>query len=805
MRQKSFFSKYENLQIALIAFFVTLIVLLLTNSLFSKYKAEIVYKEKKDGTYVFHTDVNNDGKTEAVKCVKNENGNNIGIGQNDQYFSKQINIVGEFPISANLMIGDYNNNPKNKEIFLISVENDSVFLSGYQTGDYKELNPLFYRRFITKTQLNHNEKYDIELIEKYFFADKNNDGYKELYFVIISSFSFTPRNIFCYDIKNDKLIKSHEYGEMLGKINIVSEKDILLTTNVISTGNIDSLHPTLESDFEAYFTIYNKNLKPIFEPIILGGYGTYINSQVVQFDEKKYIAVLVRDFREIKKTRLILFSEQGKIISEKYLDKKPSWTYFNFVENMPTNSSEIIISTNFGEVLTFDKNLEIVKRRKIMNLDEKSPMKVFRFNIDDNKKDEYVFTSQEKMLITDINFKNPVEVEMGNANFIYPTIDNDGEKKLISFYSTDKTRYKIEYKERERHFIYFGIYAIIFVAVFLTFKLINNVRLNVENKKLNKMVEENVREILAQKHELEQKNNELLKLDQYKQNITNMLVHDLKNPLNLIINNCDNPKVADSATQMSTLVNNILDVSKFQDAKMKLIWEDIDVKQVVKQAFTNVEYIFDEKNIAFEYRSNHKITVEADQNIFLRVLINLLNNAAKFTPNNGRVVVETEILTDKILKLNVIDTGIGIPENEIDSIFDKFSHIDTKNKYKSTGLGLTFCKMAVEAMHGKIGVKSKLEEGTTFWFTLKINTLEELIEIEEKTKKEFDFSKEEIEILKPFIKKLKTLKAYEISEILTILDEISNTESQNIQKWAEKYKNAAFSSNSELLNKLLEI
>jgi signal transduction histidine kinase len=114
------------------------------------------------------------------------------------------------------------------------------------------------------------------------------------------------------------------------------------------------------------------------------------------------------------------------------------------------------------------------------------------------------------------------------------------------------------------------------------------------------------------------------------------------------------------------------------------------------------------------------VLLHADADLIRRVLINLLGNALKFTPKGGAVTV-TVSPSDGWARVEVHDTGIGIPEEYHERIFDKFGQVGGSHQREhSSGLGLTFCRLAVVAHGGTIGVRSRPGAGSTFWFVLPI-------------------------------------------------------------------------------------
>jgi len=112
----------------------------------------------------------------------------------------------------------------------------------------------------------------------------------------------------------------------------------------------------------------------------------------------------------------------------------------------------------------------------------------------------------------------------------------------------------------------------------------------------------------------------------------------------------------------------------------------------------------------------------ADKNRIIQVLTNLINNATKFTPENGKIIVEAEKQKDSIL-VKVKDDGVGIAEKDLKKIFEPFSQVKPSYKIKSigTGLGLAICKGIIEQHGGRIWVKSEVGKGSTFYLTLPLN------------------------------------------------------------------------------------
>ena len=110
-----------------------------------------------------------------------------------------------------------------------------------------------------------------------------------------------------------------------------------------------------------------------------------------------------------------------------------------------------------------------------------------------------------------------------------------------------------------------------------------------------------------------------------------------------------------------------------------------------------------------------------DENLVGRVLVNLLRNALRFTPQ-GREIAVAVVREGNALRCSVSDPGPGIPAEHHEKIFCKFSQLEDGNRRLGAGLGLTFCKLAIEGHGGKIGVESKVGQGSTFWFTIPLSS-----------------------------------------------------------------------------------
>jgi len=242
-------------------------------------------------------------------------------------------------------------------------------------------------------------------------------------------------------------------------------------------------------------------------------------------------------------------------------------------------------------------------------------------------------------------------------------------------------------------------------------------------------------ELRRQRRELQASYEKLRESERLRDSLVHMIVHDLRSPLTAISaylelfgqaakeklgaeTQEDVANAFHATRSMIRMINGILDVSKMEAQMMKLDLRECDLVQVVGNSLDDLESLVGARRLAFE-RPAAPAGVLADHEIVSRIVQNLLANALRFTPADGEVRVGVVVEAEHV-RVFVADTGPGIPPDFHESIFDKFVQVDGSAlpRNRSTGLGLAFCKMAVEAHGGRIGVDSELGKGSNFWFTL---------------------------------------------------------------------------------------
>ena len=291
-----------------------------------------------------------------------------------------------------------------------------------------------------------------------------------------------------------------------------------------------------------------------------------------------------------------------------------------------------------------------------------------------------------------------------------------------------------------------------------------------------------------------------------------MIIHDLKNPLNIVLNFSKDQRVIFAGSQMLNLVHNLRDVQRYEHSEMKLQRNNVSLSNLLNDAVTQLNFQIEEKNIHFEMNQESDFTLFADKDIMNRVFVNLLSNALKFTPAEGKVSILVKE-HKSLIEICIKDSGPGIPEDQRSLIFEKFGQFISRRSGKlgSSGLGLTFCKMAIEAHGGTINFISVLGKGTSFCVKLPINSNSKIaVEMPKekyhfKTVYDIDFSEDEKLILKSIIDQLARVEIYEISKIRKLLISIEDSESENISLWIKDLQNAIWASNKEKFLQLVEM
>ncbi len=181
--------------------------------------------------------------------------------------------------------------------------------------------------------------------------------------------------------------------------------------------------------------------------------------------------------------------------------------------------------------------------------------------------------------------------------------------------------------------------------------------------------------------------------------------------------------IDDEASRLMFLVNDVLELSKIEEGGREFEVQPLDLKLAIDRAIRAVNIMAQDRSITMSLAPIQELPlVNMNQESIERVIINLLTNAIKYTPSGGNINVEVKYESDTSeVRVSVIDSGIGIPEECLEHIFDRFYRVEKKvHTVKGTGLGLTIVKRIIDKHSGRISVKSAMGEGSTFSFWLKV-------------------------------------------------------------------------------------
>jgi signal transduction histidine kinase/CheY-like chemotaxis protein len=269
-------------------------------------------------------------------------------------------------------------------------------------------------------------------------------------------------------------------------------------------------------------------------------------------------------------------------------------------------------------------------------------------------------------------------------------------------------------------------------------------RLEEEVRRKSSLLDERTRLLTL----LEAANRDLRELDKLKSTFLANMSHELRTPMNSIIGYTDLlldgvdgtvneeqgkslRKISTNARHLLQLINDVLDISKIESGKMKLSTEEIDFKDMVDTVIPTFEPLLKEKGLTLSVDINKDLpSMYGDEDKVKQILINLLSNAIKFT-EKGTITISAHLSERGIqpgeppvfAEICVEDSGIGIKEEDINKVFDKFVQVDltTVRQYEGTGLGLSIARGLVALHKGMIWVTSKLNEGSKFCFTIPLN------------------------------------------------------------------------------------
>ena len=236
---------------------------------------------------------------------------------------------------------------------------------------------------------------------------------------------------------------------------------------------------------------------------------------------------------------------------------------------------------------------------------------------------------------------------------------------------------------------------------------------------------------------LETSYKKLQELDKTKDKLTRLMVHDLSNPLMSLALSLELLQEEDAgrlneeqkkylnialwvSEDLKRMVANLFDITKMEDSEMVLHYEDFNLSDLAREVVSTMTVVaqFQAKTLSLEVEEGLP-AARADKELIRRVIANLVSNAIKHIPPKTGILLKISFKNEeKVFCVQVKDSGQSIAKGYSEKVFDKFSQVEDDKARAGWGLGLSFCKMAVEAHGGKIWVESEMDKGSIFSFTL---------------------------------------------------------------------------------------
>ena len=332
--------------------------------------------------------------------------------------------------------------------------------------------------------------------------------------------------------------------------------------------------------------------------------------------------------------------------------------------------------------------------------------------------------------IKDSIFTEEIGKNIAKMEVKFQTVKKENEIKILKK-ENEINILKLNKNRIQRNFLIISSLLILLLVIVLYNRFLLK-------KKTNKQLQNAIKKISESEADLKE-------LNATKNKLFTIISHDLKGPFSSLLgfseilaqesDKYNKEKIIQfsniintSAHDLFNLVENLLQWSRCQSKNMKYYPEKINLKELVTDIFSVLQFNAKNKNITLNSKIHENTYVFADSNIVSIVIRNLVSNALKFTDNGGKIVVKTRqclvsttsIEKNNSIEISVIDTGIGISEENIDKLFKINTNYTTQgtSDEKGTGLGLIICKEFIEKSGGKIWVESKPGIGSTFKFTL---------------------------------------------------------------------------------------
>jgi hypothetical protein len=599
----------------------------------SKYKILIQEKGKSYSTD-YYTDLNSDGITEMLRTGKGVPYYFVTIMDNDYHVYDQINYKDQMDAKLGGVIEGNYDNDRYKEIYVFTHRGDSLFLNINEPFDPNGLKD--ERTYLTSICTLEGELTSTLSLAGFF--DYNGDGFKEIYFSVLTGFGVTPRSLYCYDIQNNSLKEGRKTGEIFQFpyfTDVDGDNRPEIFGIMIASGNLsDSVE---FNDRSAWFMVYNDSLNFKFPPVEFPGLTNTL--QIFPYTNDSFKGFLLSLNSQsadttVLKPRIMIYSKNGKFVKER--------AYSDFGFNKWVMSS-IIRDNNSDRVYLFEKDfLELDSNLNIKNKVKSnfnSLFIVFNHDFNFNGENELVLWSQSegKMSVYTKELKLLAETKVKSDDWYIRfshSISSNGEKRI--FLNTSDNGYFIKLEKKKLFFLGYFIYPVIYLFCLLFILLVKRINtLKVEKKE-------------KLKHRLV-----TLQLQGIKAQLDPHFTFNTLNSIASLVYLDDRHTAYDYLTKFTVLLRGMLN--------------DADrIYRNLSEEITFVSTYLDLEKLRFGERFNYEINIGADitqkELVPKLVLQTFAENAIKhgiLPLSEGGLLKISVVRETDYLKLSVEDNGIG--------------------------------------------------------------------------------------------------------------------------------------------------
>lgn len=414
-----------------------------------------------------------------------------------------------------------------------------------------------------------------------------------------------------------------------------------------------------------------------------------------------------------------------------------------------------VVNTYGTDIYATEQNMQCnvhkLRRDQILGLIAEAKLNggSYRARLENKKHDFFMtddkgVTNMENILGKD-KYENMPKMSDAESIIAVDVVKDATGRELVIMINTIITPVDATVHTLRIQLIYISIIMVILslvIAIVISLKISKPIiKMNDSAKKLGKgeydvhFEGDGYKEIAQLSETLNQAAVELSKAEGLQRELIANVSHDLRTPLTMITaysevmrdlpgeNTPENVQVIiDEAKRLTTLVNDLLDVSKLQAGVMELNAKQYDLTESIESVLTRYSKFLEQNGFTVDFEYDRHIVVEADEDKMYQVIYNLVNNAINYTGDDKKIIVRQRV-NGSIARIEVIDSGEGIAKEELANVWERYYKVDKNHKraVMGTGLGLSIVKNVLKLHKLQFGVESEVGKGTCFWFEIRIS------------------------------------------------------------------------------------